>query len=893
MPCLGDILSYVVQAATVEAVGHFLNTDLEIPSFTGMSEGKYDGFLKVDFQYILPTFHQYITCPTRNNKTIDLCYGNVEEGYKSTALPPLGSSDHCMVQLTPKYRPILKTNKPCKFKVTTKTVENIEALRGCFACTEWTVFQEACGNLAELNDIITSYIKFCEGTDKVTDTGILVGEILLKIYKQSAETENSVLACLIAYTECSRIREDLFIDSGTRIQALGAQGGEGVTRATDLRKTRGASVTVKTALKKGDDLLFLVGQLGESACESPKGPEMLLPPFCPSSRANVSVKGGGGGGGGATVVCRIRDDKMVVLMVAGGGGGLPFLSPDWFGIESSTVPYDLSTEGFETLMTEAEADSFLLGSIRGRAPCYASVSNNITWAASGGFGRGGGACVAGGYGGGADISTDNHDPELSEVGRPGRSFTHESVLFSSITPDIHAGSGFVEIMSVSNCPCDYRCVWLGHVVDKPSCICPYGQRIGKVNTSCVGRELGQGAFGQVYSGLMSNVPMLDGDLPVAVKTLPPVCTEQAESDFHMEAVIVRSDYYKKVGRAMLPVKWMPPEAFLDGVFTSKTDVWSFGILLWEVFSLGHMPYPGCSNEEVMTLVTQGGRLDPPDSCSLAVLSIMIACWSSEPDERPTFSAIISSLEKSLQSSRGLPVIYAPPTISAGGFRLHSGRPSPNSPFLGPGTVLGSGNSVVSDLTGRCGDSIDRLPGTGGDGYLTALLRPQQHQQQQYQHNSRAPSHRPFSSPGSPQYPAFCQSHSGNSSSKGHLSPSLYPSPTACTSAFHPASHESGGSNSLATGGSVFLDCVGFSGSSAPQPARFKSAKNTRVFYKPAPTTADNNNSGAGFDPASQALLHSKESEDKICSHHNVVPNKNCDACHQCQEKDEEEEEDFK
>ncbi|GFR65469.1 endonuclease domain of the non-LTR retrotransposon LINE-1 [Elysia marginata] len=111
----------------------------------------------------LPTFHQYITCLIRKNKTIDLCYGNAKEGYKSTALPPLGSSDHCMVQLTPKYRPILKTNKPRKFKVTTRTVDNIEALRGCFASTEWTVFQETCDNLAELNDIITSYITFCEG----------------------------------------------------------------------------------------------------------------------------------------------------------------------------------------------------------------------------------------------------------------------------------------------------------------------------------------------------------------------------------------------------------------------------------------------------------------------------------------------------------------------------------------------------------------------------------------------------------------------------------------------------------------------------------------------------------------------------------------------------------
>ena len=118
--------------------------------------------------------------------------------------------------------------------------------------------------------------------------------------------------------------------------------------------------------------------------------------------------------------------------------------------------------------------------------------------------------------------------------------------------------------------------------------------------------------------------------------------------------IYRADYYRKGGKAMLPVKWMPPEAFLDGIFTTKTDVWyvrselkangqkytifhrhanpslfphhsteqhrpafclrhsfyfvrSFGILLWEVMSLGYMPYPGRANQEVMQLVTNGGR----------------------------------------------------------------------------------------------------------------------------------------------------------------------------------------------------------------------------------------------------------------------------------------------
>lgn len=76
----------------------------------------------------------------------------------------------------------------------------------------------------------------------------------------------------------------------------------------------------------------------------------------------------------------------------------------------------------------------------------------------------------------------------------------------------------------------------------------------------------------------------------------------------------RSDYYRKGGKAMLPIKWMPPEAFLDGIFTSKTDVWSFGVLLWEIMSMGYMPYTGCANRDVMQLVTSGGRLDPPANC---------------------------------------------------------------------------------------------------------------------------------------------------------------------------------------------------------------------------------------------------------------------------------------
>ncbi|KAK3763471.1 hypothetical protein RRG08_056939 [Elysia crispata] len=103
--------------------------------------------ITVDFNHCtlgtsLPTLHQYVTCPTRNNKTLDVCYGNVEDGYKSSALPPLGDSAHSMVHLIPKYKSILKSCKPVKTIVTSETHQNIKDLCGCLECTDWGVFLE-------------------------------------------------------------------------------------------------------------------------------------------------------------------------------------------------------------------------------------------------------------------------------------------------------------------------------------------------------------------------------------------------------------------------------------------------------------------------------------------------------------------------------------------------------------------------------------------------------------------------------------------------------------------------------------------------------------------------------------------------------------------------------
>uniref|UniRef100_A0A3Q3QKA4 Tyrosine-protein kinase receptor n=1 Tax=Monopterus albus TaxID=43700 RepID=A0A3Q3QKA4_MONAL len=140
-------------------------------------------------------------------------------------------------------------------------------------------------------------------------------------------------------------------------------------------------------------------------------------------------------------------------------------------------------------------------------------------------------------------------------------------------------------------------------------------------------------------------------------------------DFGMARDIYRASYYRKGGRAMLPVKWMPPEAFMEGIFTCKTDTWSFGVLLWEILSLGYMPYPCKTNQEVLEFVTSGGRMDPPKGCPGPVYRIMTQCWQHCPEHRPNFSTILERINYCTQDpdviNTPLPVEYGPTTEDDG------------------------------------------------------------------------------------------------------------------------------------------------------------------------------------------------------------------------------------
>uniref|UniRef100_A0A672SCM9 Tyrosine-protein kinase n=1 Tax=Sinocyclocheilus grahami TaxID=75366 RepID=A0A672SCM9_SINGR len=87
--------------------------------------------------------------------------------------------------------------------------------------------------------------------------------------------------------------------------------------------------------------------------------------------------------------------------------------------------------------------------------------------------------------------------------------------------------------------------------------------------------------------------------------------------------------------AKLPVKWTSPEALREKMFSTKSDVWSYGILLWEIYSFGRVPYPRIPLKEVVPRVEKGYKMDAPDCCPAVVYDIMKECWTLDPVERPT------------------------------------------------------------------------------------------------------------------------------------------------------------------------------------------------------------------------------------------------------------------
>ncbi|XP_018798450.1 PREDICTED: platelet-derived growth factor receptor alpha isoform X4 [Bactrocera latifrons] len=111
-------------------------------------------------------------------------------------------------------------------------------------------------------------------------------------------------------------------------------------------------------------------------------------------------------------------------------------------------------------------------------------------------------------------------------------------------------------------------------------------------------------------------------------------------DFGLARSMYKSENYKKQGEAPLPIKWLALESLSDHIFSTYTDVWSFGIVLWEFFSLAKVPYPGMDpNQSLYLKIKDGYRMEKPPYANNELYDIMLECWSTNPESRPLFKVL--------------------------------------------------------------------------------------------------------------------------------------------------------------------------------------------------------------------------------------------------------------
>ncbi|KAF2903029.1 hypothetical protein ILUMI_03161 [Ignelater luminosus] len=178
----------------------------------------------------------------------------------------------------------------------------------------------------------------------------------------------------------------------------------------------------------------------------------------------------------------------------------------------------------------------------------------------------------------------------------------------------------------------------------------HGDYKGKVKTICT-KDLIMWAF-QVVRGMeyLTSRRVLHGDLAarnilLTENNIVKIC------DFGLAKSMYKDDNYKKKGDAPLPVKWMAIESIRDRVFSTQSDVWSYGIVLWEFFSLARTPYPGMeADERLYNKLVDGYRMDSPQYATKEMYKIMCNCWHPIPIYRPSFTALAETIGRMLEES---------------------------------------------------------------------------------------------------------------------------------------------------------------------------------------------------------------------------------------------------
>ncbi|RXG60888.1 Vascular endothelial growth factor receptor 1, partial [Armadillidium vulgare] len=155
---------------------------------------------------------------------------------------------------------------------------------------------------------------------------------------------------------------------------------------------------------------------------------------------------------------------------------------------------------------------------------------------------------------------------------------------------------------------------------------------------------------QVANGMeyLTSRKVLHGDLAarnllLASNNVVKIC------DFGLSREMYKNYMYLKKSNEMMPIKWMAPEAIEQKIFSIQSDVWSYGVTLWEMFTLGNTPFPGFPLNHLGTALVKGMRLEKPKYCNDQIYNLLLQCWRSNPVERPRFSQIADALSDMLKS----------------------------------------------------------------------------------------------------------------------------------------------------------------------------------------------------------------------------------------------------
>jgi len=122
------------------------------------------------------------------------------------------------------------------------------------------------------------------------------------------------------------------------------------------------------------------------------------------------------------------------------------------------------------------------------------------------------------------------------------------------------------------------------------------------------------------------------------------------TDFGMARNVQGDDIYTKRSRGRLPAKWTAYEALLYGTYTTQSDVWSFGVVLYEIFTVGGSPYPGINGHEIANRLKKGYRMPKPKHVDQQLYKIMLQCWQQKPNDRPTFPTLKDKITDLLENS---------------------------------------------------------------------------------------------------------------------------------------------------------------------------------------------------------------------------------------------------